>query len=530
MTRKIKSAGILLTIAIAILCTPSAHSMEAETLEAVSRATVFLKVRRSFSGSEFATAGTGFFIDSRGYILTAQHVIDNRTYIPMNGRMTPASAPVRKIVAVIDSGTSREREVDVTVVARDADRDLALLRVRTPAPSVIDTRSQIAIPKITDSVWAIGFPFGELLAIARWTDENLANPELSINMGRITSLRKDDVGELAMIQTDAAVNPGNSGGPLLDSDGQLLGMVFAKIGDSSGVGFAVPAQEIQSFLRTSGFKVAFAPPVLTSTSTTLRVTVDPIVADLSGRTGTVILSGGKTTDQRAVLQSRGGQLMAIFQIDSLAVASAAENLLRATLTFTGGSEPEVKRVFRVRAAANERARAAAEMAASEEATEIDTRKAGPMSSLSGGFKDDIADAPKKKASVVISDQTMQQIDEWRFSETWYQNLAEGIERQVALQYDRAFHALYRLILKEKGLLSTAHSWDAVEDRPDCKEMKVKEYEAKNLVGALQMRVQGLNLCRCGNTWWKCDVAPCEADKPWEKEKIVGIFDRVQCSE
>jgi S1-C subfamily serine protease len=531
MANIIKSAKFLLATAIALLCAPQAHSMEADTLEAVTRATVFLKVERSFSGSEIATVGTGFFVDSRGYILTAYHIIDTRTFIPLNGRMTPASAPVRKIVAVIDSGTAREREVDVTVVARDPDRDLALLRVRTAAPSVIDTRAQSAAPIITNSVWAVGFPFGELLAIARWTDENLANPELSINMGRITSLRKDDTGELAMIQTDAAVNPGNSGGPLLDEDGHLLGMVFAKIGDSSGVGFAVPIQEIQSFLRTSGFRVAFAPPVLTSASTTLRVTVDPIVADLSKRAGTVTLSGGNISEQRAVFQSRGGQLVAVLQVDSDAVSAAARNLLRATLTFTGGSEPEVQRVFRVRAAANERAKAEAEATTATAApTEIDTRKSGAMSSLSGGFKDDRGQAPKKKASVVISDQTMQQIDEWRFSEKWYQHLAEGMERQVALQYDRAIYDLYRLLVKEKSILSLERSRHTVESRPDCEQMKAKEEEAKNLVLGLQSNLQELGLCRCNNTWWRCDAAPCPDDKPWEEDEIVGIFDRIRCDD
>ncbi|MCW8985946.1 MAG: serine protease [Thermoanaerobaculales bacterium] len=500
--------------------------MDGDTLEAVSRATVFLKVERSFSGGGFATVGTGFFIDGRGYILTAYHIIDTRTYIPLNGRITAASAPVRKIVAVIDSGTAREREVGATVVAHDPDRDLALLHVRTAAPAVLDTRIQSVFPKMTDSVWAVGFPFGELLAIARWTDENLANPELSVNMGRITSLRKDDTGDLAMIQTDAAVNPGNSGGPLLDEDGRLLGMVFAKIGDSSGVGFAVPVQEIGSFLNTSGYRVAFAPPVLTSTSTTLRITVEPIITDLSKRTGTITMSGGNITEQRAVLQARGGQLIAILNIDSDAVSAAARDLLRATLTFTGGGEPEVRRVFRVRAAANERAKAEAEATT---ATEIDTRQTGTMSSLSGGFKDDRGQANKKKASVVITDQTMQQIDEWRFSQRWYQNLAEGKERQTALRYDRALYDLYRLLVKEKGLLSAERSWDAIEDRPDCKELKAKEIEAKTLVLVLQREIQELGLCRCGNTWWKCDAAPCPTEKPWEEDKIVGIFDRIQCS-
>ena len=147
-----RSARFLLATAIALLCAPQAHTMEADTLEAVSRATVFLKVERSFSGGGFSTVGTGFFIDGRGYILTAYHIIDTRTYIPLNGRITPASAPVRRIVAVIDSGTAREREVGATVVAHDPDRDLALLHVRTAAPAVLDTRIQSVFPKMTDSV------------------------------------------------------------------------------------------------------------------------------------------------------------------------------------------------------------------------------------------------------------------------------------------------------------------------------------------------------------------------------------------
>jgi S1-C subfamily serine protease len=453
-------------------------------------------------------------------------VIDTRTFIPLNGRLTAASAPVRKIVAVVDSGTSRERDLDTVAVARDPDRDLALLRVRTTAPSAFDVRHQRSLPAITESVWAVGFPFGELLAIARWKDENLANPELSVNMGRVTSLRRDDSGDVAMIQTDAAVNPGNSGGPLLDENGNLLGMVFAKIGESSGVGFAVPIQEIQLFLQTSGFRVAFAPPVLTENAQTLRVTVDPIVAKLNNRTGTVTLRGGNISEQRAVLHNRGGQLIAIFSVDSAMVSAAAQDLLRATLTFTGGDEPEVERVFRVRAAANVRV----ESATAEPATgnELDTSQSRGMSSLSGGFKDDINQTSKKKASVVISDQTMQQIDEWRFSEKWYKNLPEGKTRQVALQYDRALCDLYRLLVKEKTALSLERSEHTVKSRPDCLQMKAKEEEAKNLVLGLQEDIRELGLCRCGDTWWKCDAAPCPAEKPWEEDDIVGIFDGIRC--
>jgi hypothetical protein len=304
-------------------------------------------------------------------------------------------------------------------------------------------------------------------------------------------------------------------------------MVFAKIGDSSGVGFAIPSAKICDFVRTSGFRVSFSPPVLTESASTLRVLVDPMAANLQSKIGTVVLSGGNTQERRASFQAHGDELIAFFEIGQSEIEAAARDQLRATLTFTGGGEPDVRRAFRIRAASGLRRVHAEDVGAP---SELKSQAGGSMPTLSGGLKGQRVEPSKGKATLVISDQMMQQIDEWRFSETWYEHLPNDTERNLALKYDKALYALYRLLVHEKSMLSMERSKSTVEDRPDCFEMLTKEGDAKRRVLTLQQKIKEYSLCRCDNTWWRCSEAPCPADKPWEEDRIQGFFDTIRCRE
>ena len=103
---------------------------------------------------------------------------------------------------------------EAQVIGVDKDRDLALLRLKKPAKGYVFRFSRRA-PRLGEEVVAIGFPLGLPLTVTRGTVSGL---------GRTISI--EDVKRRALVQTDAAVNPGNSGGPLLSTaTGDVVGLV-----------------------------------------------------------------------------------------------------------------------------------------------------------------------------------------------------------------------------------------------------------------------------------------------------------------
>lgn len=170
---------------------------------------------------EVESVGSGFIISPDGYVVTNDHVAGSATkidvYMP-DGRAMPAE-----------------------LVGTDAATDLALLKVN-PEESLpylaFDTTST---PIVGEWVIALGNPFGLFEAaepsvtvgVVSATDRNLQS-------GRRGRLYRD------MIQTDAAINRGNSGGPLVSATGEVIGVntaIYSESGGSIGIGFAVPAQK-----------------------------------------------------------------------------------------------------------------------------------------------------------------------------------------------------------------------------------------------------------------------------------------------
>jgi S1-C subfamily serine protease len=163
-------------------------------------------------------SGTGFVWDPSGYVVTNAHVVDGGD---------------RYHVTLADQSTWRAR-----LVGADPDTDVAVLKIDAPGvtlqPIAVGTSSDL---QVGQSVFAIGNPFG--------LDQTLTTGVIS-GLGR--EIRADTGRKIRdVIQTDAAVNPGNSGGPLLDSAGRLVGMntaIVSPSGVSAGIGFAVPADTI----------------------------------------------------------------------------------------------------------------------------------------------------------------------------------------------------------------------------------------------------------------------------------------------
>jgi putative serine protease PepD len=168
--------------------------------------------------------GSGFVVSSDGYVVTNEHVIDGAGSIQVK----------------IGTGS---KTYTAQVVGSDASRDLALLKVDAsglPTLSLADSGSV----QVGDATYAIGNPYG--------LDDTLTTGIVSALQRDIQSPNGSTIS--GAIQTDAALNPGNSGGPLLDSSGKVIGVnaQIATGGNGSegnvGIGFAIPSNTVKSFI------------------------------------------------------------------------------------------------------------------------------------------------------------------------------------------------------------------------------------------------------------------------------------------
>src|SRR5579872_1533081 len=155
--------------------------------------------------------GSGFIIDPRGYVVTNNHVI----------------ADSDDITVTLHDNTSLKAEV----VGRDSKTDIALLKVKSDKPLPASGWGDSDVSRVGDWVLAIGNPFG--------LGGSVTAGILSARQRDINSGPYDD-----FLQTDAAINRGNSGGPMFDMDGEVIGIntaIYSPSGGSIGIGFAVPS-------------------------------------------------------------------------------------------------------------------------------------------------------------------------------------------------------------------------------------------------------------------------------------------------
>ncbi|UWQ77339.1 trypsin-like peptidase domain-containing protein [Leisingera sp. M658] len=163
-------------------------------------------------------AGSGFVISGDGLIVTNHHVIDN----------------AQTVSVTLADGSVHE----ATVIGADPLTDIALLKVEAAAPlTVVEFGSSDAL-RVGDEVLAMGSPFGLAGTV---TSGIVSATSRNINAGPF-----DD-----FIQTDAAINRGNSGGPLFNAEGEVVGvntMIYSPGGGSVGIGFAVPSDMVQQIV------------------------------------------------------------------------------------------------------------------------------------------------------------------------------------------------------------------------------------------------------------------------------------------
>jgi serine protease Do len=171
--------------------------------------------------------GSGFIINSEGYILTNAHVVNGADQLKVT----------------LTTGDEYEGKL----VGMDEVSDLAVIKIDAKnLPTVVLGNSNDLI--IGEWAIAIGNPFGYLLD----------DPNPSVTVGVISALNRDikrEQGQVQiyrkMIQTDAAINPGNSGGPLVDASGEVIGIntfIFTTSRGSEGIGFAIPINRAKTIL------------------------------------------------------------------------------------------------------------------------------------------------------------------------------------------------------------------------------------------------------------------------------------------
>ncbi len=182
-----------------------------------------VQVRSRRSGSTTATAeGSGVIIDAQGHIVTNAHVIDG----------------AQQIGVVLNDGT----QTTATVVGADTNNDVAVLKLDGRVPGFLSFGDSSTL-QIGESVVAIGNPLG--------------NYPGSVTVGVVSGLDRsvDGSGLGGLIQTDAAINHGDSGGPLLNMSGQVIGIntLVVQATDSGDLaqrlGFSIPSNAISTIVK-----------------------------------------------------------------------------------------------------------------------------------------------------------------------------------------------------------------------------------------------------------------------------------------
>ena len=234
-----------LVVAVVGLAAASARGDEpsAVTIATGKRATALVEI----DAGRVIGYGSAFCIDAGvGLFVTNHHVVALSTDVA-DVRRRP---PVR---LVVNPGQPTQRVVTAAVVKDDEREDLAILKVTPPGDLTALPLGDPSALVETSPLTVFGFPLGGQLAVAAGT-----YPTVSVNLGRVTAFRRDGQ-QVDLIQLDAAVTHGNSGGPVVDGRGQVVGVLEAGV-DGVAINFAISSDRVTRLLRHSD--VTLTPNVL----------------------------------------------------------------------------------------------------------------------------------------------------------------------------------------------------------------------------------------------------------------------------
>ena len=172
----------------------------------------------------YSSQGTAFFISKGGYLVTNHHVVEN----------CDANVKIRYIREIINAEIiANDRHLDISLLKASNIRNNKFLKLSNDEPEKLQ------------KVIAVGYPFGKFVS-----------DDLKFTSGIISALKGPDDSS-TMFQLDAALNPGNSGGPVVDEEtGTLVGVANMKLDASisEGTNFAIKASTIENFLRSNKIK------------------------------------------------------------------------------------------------------------------------------------------------------------------------------------------------------------------------------------------------------------------------------------
>jgi S1-C subfamily serine protease len=207
---------------------PGDGSLPADVLSRTKQATVYISVK---SGDGHEGSGSGFFEQSSGLIVTNAHVV---------GMLRADAKPPTKIEVVLNGGSPNEISLPATLVTVDRASDLAMLDVQL-APLQAQSQAKLTVLPAKDlletqRVYVFGFPYGK--------DVNRA---VTVSNTSVSSLHKGADGVLTQVQVNGGMHPGNSGGPVVDPRGNVIGVAVRGI-EGTLINFAIPGEQVQALL------------------------------------------------------------------------------------------------------------------------------------------------------------------------------------------------------------------------------------------------------------------------------------------
>ena len=175
---------------------------------------------------EVSNIGTGFVVDPNGIIITNQHVVSD-------------TSATYKVI------TNDGKEYEVIEILRDDSNDIAVLKIDATSLDSLELGDSDSL-LVGQTVIAIGNPLGEYAGSVTTGVISGVNRSVTTSSGWFGSTTKvyEDV-----IQTDAAVNPGNSGGPLISTEGKVIGVNFATTSNADNISFALPINRVKQRLE-----------------------------------------------------------------------------------------------------------------------------------------------------------------------------------------------------------------------------------------------------------------------------------------